>query len=222
MRLVRVAWVFIALFFLTWGWILWKAPQGAAQEQVPSPLASAVPAELDAIIRKQFGPCFEIATERANTTGVKYLHPKAATPWVPFLTADLDGDGVEDAVIVARCKTPLADEVAYSYKVLDPYYSNYGYGNPKITAQFNAQDPDHQNLVLVIHGAGNEAWRAATPKAKFVFINLPFDTISLSRIMHRKHPVPAVSLLEEQQQLSSAVYWDGKKWRWADTGAGTP
>jgi hypothetical protein len=219
MRLVRLAWVFIALFFLTWGWILWKAPAGAAQEQPGVPL----PADLDAVVKKQFGPCFEVAAERSNNYGVKYLHPKAAgPPWVPFLTADLDGDGVEDAVIVAHCKTPLADEVSYNYKVTDPYYSNYGYGNPRITAQFSSADPEHQNLVLIIHGAGSDAWRSATPKAKFVIINLPFDTISLNRIMYKKHPVPAVSLLEAEQELSSAVYWDGKKWRWADTGAGTP
>lgn len=214
MRLVRLAWFFIALFFVTWGWILWKAPKGQAEDH-PAPL----PADLAEIVKKQFGPCFELANEPSGTT-VKYLHPeKENRSWVPFLAADLDGDGVEDAVIVARCKTPLADEVAYGYKVIDPYYSNYGYGNPKITAQFNTADPTHQNLVLVIHGTGKEAWRAATPKAKFVIINLPFDSLSLSRIMLHKRPVPALSLVENEQELSSAVYWDGKKYRWSDTNA---
>src|SRR5437867_10052574 len=37
------------------------------------------------------------------------------------LTADLDGDGVEDVVIAARCKNPLMDQAEHSYKVLDPY-----------------------------------------------------------------------------------------------------
>mgnify|MGYP005812667063 CR=1 FL=1 len=223
MRLVRLAWVFIALFFLTWSWILWKAPVGQAQQQQQQPETTPLPADLGAILKKQFGPCFTIATDRGSSNGLKYLHPAPpSAPWEPFFTADLDADGAEDAVIVARCKTPLKDEAAFNYKVVDPYYTNYGYGNPKITAQFNSQDPNRQNLVLIIHGVGKEGWRAETPKAKYVFINLPFDTISLSRVMHKRHAVPAISLLEEDNNLTSAVFWDGKKWKWADTGAGTP
>jgi hypothetical protein len=211
MRLVRVARLFIVLFFVTWGWILWKAPKGQAEDH-PQP-----PADLAEVVKKQFGPCFEVATER-SAAKVNYLHPKAEkSTWVDFLAADLDGDGVEDAVIVARCKTPLVDQVTHNYKVIDPYYTNFGYGDPRITVQFNATDPDRQNLVLVIHGAGKEAWRAATPKAKFVIINLPFDSLSLSQVIYRKRPVPAISLVEEEQQLSSAVYWDGKKYKWSDT-----
>lgn len=211
MRLVKLAWLFIALFFVTWGWILWKAPKGQAEDH-PQP-----PADLAEVVKKQFGSCFEVATER-SAAKVNYLHPKAEkSSWVDFLAADLDGDGVEDAVIVARCKTPLVDQVTHNYKVIDPYYTNFGYGDPKITVQFNATDPDRQNLVLVIHGAGKEAWRAATPKAKFVIVNLPFDSLSLTQVKHRKRPIPAISLVEEEQQLSSAVYWDGKKYKWSDT-----
>jgi len=72
----------------------------------------------------------------------------------------------------------------------------------------------------VIHGAGKEAWRSANPKAKFVIINLPFDSISLTRVTYRKHPVIAVNLLEDEVQGSgsSTIFWDGKKYRWADTG----
>ncbi|HYY70014.1 MAG TPA: hypothetical protein VE734_09790 [Terriglobales bacterium] len=211
MRLVRVAWFFIALFFITWGWILWKAPKGQAQDH------SQAPIDLAEVVKKQFGPCFEVATERSTATA-NYLHPQPGPPWTSFLEADLDGDGVQDAIIVARCKTPLTDEVTHSYKVVDPYYTNYGYGDPKITTRFNAADPNRQHLVLVIHGAGTEAWRAAAPKAKFVIINLPFDSLSLTQVTHRKRPLPALSLLEEEQQLTSTVYWDGKKYKWADTG----
>ena len=214
MRLVRLAWLFIVLFFVTWGWILWKAPKGQAEEH-PQP-----PADLAEVIKKQFGSCFELATER-STIKVNYLHPKeGGLPWVTFLTADLDGDGVEDAIIVARCKTPLADQITHNYRVIDPYYSMHGYGDPKITAQFNSADPYRQNLVLVIHGAGKEAWRAATPKAKFVIINLPFDSLSLTQVTLRKRAIPALSLVEEEQEMSSAVFWDGKKYRWSDTTSG--
>jgi hypothetical protein len=212
MRLVRLAWFFIVLFFVTWGWILWKAPKGEAQDRTQPP------PDLAELVKQQFGPCFEIANER-SAVKVNYLHPYPSkeTSWVTFLAADLDGDGVEDAVIVARCKTPLAGEVSHNYKVIDPYYTNYGYGNPKVTAQFNAADPNRQNLVLVIHGSGKEAWRASAPKAKFVIINLPFDSLSLSQITYRKHAVTALSLIEAEQDLSSAVFWDGKKYRWSDT-----
>ena len=214
MRLVRLAWLFIVLFFVTWGWILWKAPKGQAEEH-PQP-----PADLAEVIKKQFGSCFELATER-STIKVNYLHPKeGGLPWVTFLTADLDGDGVEDAIIVARCKTPLADQITHNYRVIDPYYSMHGYGDPKITVQFNSADPYRQNLVLVIHGAGKEAWRAATPKAKFVIINLPFDSLSLTQVTLRKRVIPALSLVEEEQEVSSAVFWDGKKYRWSDTTSG--
>jgi hypothetical protein len=217
MRLVRLAWLFIVLFFVTWGWILWKAPKGQADDH------PQIPADLAEVINKQFGSCFKLATEHSVNTGVKYLHPPQDTlPWVPFLTADLDGDGVEDAIIVARCKNPLTDEMSHNYRVIDPYYTNYGYGDPKITARFNSADPNRQNLVLVIHGAGKEAWRSATPKAKFVIINLPFDSLSLTRVTYRKHPVLAVNLIEDEVQGSgsSTIFWDGKKYRWADTGGG--
>jgi len=214
MRLVRLAWFFIVLFFVTWGWILWKAPKGQAEEH-PQP-----PADLAEVVKKQFGSCFELATER-STIRVNYLHPKeGGLPWVTFLTADLDGDGVEDAIIVARCKTPLVDQTTHNYRVIDPYYSTHGYGDPKITVQFNSADPYRQNLVLVIHGAGKEAWRAATPKAKFVIINLPFDSLSLTQVTLRKRTIPALSLVEEEQEMSSAVFWDGKKYRWSDTTSG--
>ncbi|HVP50989.1 MAG TPA: hypothetical protein VMT05_02705 [Terriglobales bacterium] len=214
MRLIRIAWLFIVLFFVTWGWILWKAPKGQAEDH-PQP-----PADLAEVVQKQFGACFEVAAVR-SAVKVNYLHPREdGLPWVTFLTADLDGDGVEDAIIVARCKTPLADEGSHNYKVIDPYYTNYGYGNPRITAQFNSADPYRQNVVLVIMGAGKEAWRAATPKAKFVMINLPFDSLSITRVTLRKRQVPAISLIEDEPGLTSAVYWDGKKYRWSDTASG--
>jgi len=211
MRLVRLAWLFIVLFFVTWGWILWKAPKGRADDQ------PQLPPDLAEIVKKQFGSCFAVATER-SAMKVNYLHPQTGgLPWVIFLTADLDGDGVEDAIIVARCKTPLMDEASHNYRVVDPYYTNYGYGNPRITAQFSATDPTRQNLVLVIHGAGKEAWRAAVPKAKFVFINLPFDTLSVTKITYRKRAAAAINLTEEEEQSSSVVFWDGKRYRWSDS-----
>jgi hypothetical protein len=194
-----------------------------AQEPAPAPArmhsVAAVPADLQSLITQQFGPCFQLATERTGTT-VKYLHPEAGPPWVPFLVADLDGDGIEDAVIVARCKSPLAEAGGYGYKVIDPYFDHYGYGNPNVTSQFSAADPDRQNLILVIHGAGKEGWRADTPKSKFVVLNAPFASLNLTRVAKKKNVVvPALSLVEAEG-LTSNLFWDGKKWKWQEGSTG--
>ena len=72
------------------------------------------------------------------------------------------------------CTNPMADQAEDNFTVIDPYNTFFGYGNTKITTQFASEDPAMRGLVLlVIHGTGPEAWRAATPKAKFVIINLP-------------------------------------------------
>ncbi len=175
---------------------------------------TALPADLSDIVQRQFGSCFKVAAERAQA-GVKYLHPEPQPEWIPFFTADLDGDGVEDAVVVAQCKNPLAGQADFNYKVVDPYYTAHGYGDPKITSQFSSADPTPTYLVLVIHGAGPQAWRAATPKAKYVFINLPFVKLSPTHVVRGKRKVEGISL-EESEEMSSVVFWDGKKYRWED------
>jgi hypothetical protein len=191
-----------------------------AQESKPAAPTATIPAGLQELVQQQFGECFKLSLERA-ATGVKYLHPQAGPTWRPFLAADLDGDGVEDAVIVARCATPMADAGGYDYKVVDPYFTNYGYGNPKVTAQFNVADPNRQNLLLIIHGEGKDAWHAPKPKAKFVIVNAPFDAVNLTRILRKKNTiVPAIALVEADGLVSS-VFWDGKKWRWQEGAAAT-
>src|SRR6476660_10042316 len=59
----------------------------------------------------------------------------------PTYTADLDGDGTEDAVIVAKCTNPLMDQTEDSFTVIDPYNSFFGYGDTKATSQFASEDP---------------------------------------------------------------------------------
>ena len=105
---------------------------------------------------------------------------------------DLDGDGVEDAVIVARSKAPMAGEGEFNYKVIDPFFTAYGYGDPKITTTMASEDPDNRNLLLVIHGAGPQAWRADAPKAKFVMVNLPIENIVARKTTYKKHLVAAI------------------------------
>jgi hypothetical protein len=137
-------------------------------------------------------------------------------------TADLNGDGVEDAVIVAHCKNPLIDEAEHNFKVLDPYNAYFGYSDPKVTSQFASEDPGSRGRVLlVIHGTGDAAWRANDPQAKFVIINLPFQQIGIKKLMLKKKPVAAIFAEESGgEHTNSALSWDGKKYRYKPLGIG--
>ena len=75
-------------------------------------------------------------------------------PGPPQMKADMDGDGVEDLIVAARCTNALVDQAENNFTVIDPYNSFYGYGNTKITTQFATEDPATRGLVLlVIHGS---------------------------------------------------------------------
>ena len=133
---------------------------------------------------------------------------------------DLDGDGIEDVVIAARCKNPLLDEAEHKYTVLDPYNEFFGYGDPRLTTTFSEGDPARRGLViLVIHGAGKDAWRSATPKAKYVIVNLPYRAISVRKMQLKKKMIEAI-YVEEAGELgdSSAVFFDGRKFRYVPMG----
>jgi len=140
----------------------------------------------------------------------------------PTYTADLDRDGIEDAVIVAKCTNPLMDETENNFRVLDPYNSFFGYGDTKATSQFASADPlARSRVLLIIHGAGADAWRADKPKAKFVIINLPFKQIAVRKLMVKKKAVMAIYAEESSaDQMTSAIFWDGKKYRYQPLGAG--
>jgi hypothetical protein len=160
------------------------------------------PAAIQQFIEKQFG------------VGYKLL------PEYPGFTADLDGDGTPDLVLVAHDDNPLVNAVEYHYKVIDPYDSFYGFGDPRVTGGFNNQDPRNTGMVvLIIHAAKGERWDAATPKAKFVVINLPFTKISATQVVaHKKKTIGAVAA-EETDMVSSVIFWDGKKYKYRPNGA---
>jgi hypothetical protein len=142
-------------------------------------------------------------------------------PEVGGMVGDMDGDGVEDAVIAARCKNPLLDEAEHNYAVIDPYYTFFGYGDPKVTMSFVEDSPMKRGLVvLIIHGAGPEAWRSATPKAKYVVINLPYRTISVRKMKLKKKTIQAI-YAEEGNELSetSALFFDGKNYKYVPMGS---
>ncbi len=176
----------------------------AAQAQESAMHPKAAPPPDNDFIQKQFGSTCTLMP--------------GPTP----LTADLDGDGIEDVVIVARCSNPLMDETENNYKVVDPYNAFFGYGDPKITSQFASEDPQSRGLsLLIIHGSGPEAWRSTTPKAKFIVINLPFKQIALKKLAEHKRTITAIYAKEsrEGEGTVSVVFWDGKKYKYRPIGS---
>jgi hypothetical protein len=140
---------------------------------------------------------------------------------MPSLKADLDGDGVEDIVIPARCKSPMMDQAENKYQVVDPYNSFFGYGNPAVTTQFASEDPARRGFsLLVIHGASAEAWHSATPKAKFMIVNLPFKDIHVKKLAVKKKDRLAIYVDETGgNAMTSVIFWDGKKYRYQPMGS---
>ena len=205
--------------FLVWG----QAPSTPSAPATPAASASGAQisaSELAALVQKQFGGGFEIVTSPplAKIGGAKPMGdiPENAA-WSPLLIGDFDGDGVEDAVIIARNKNALIESDAYHYKVSDPYSDHFGYGNPEVTMDFNAHDPVHNLDLLIIHGSGKEGWRADKPKAKYVIINIPFEMASVARATLKKKAVDAIRV-EESDTMSSLIFWDGKKYRYTPGG----
>ena len=78
-------------------------------------------------------------------------------PGPPQFVADLDGDGVDDLVVAARCKNPMADRDEFNFVVADPYHAFFGYGDVKITSTFASDEPEKKGLcLLIIHGDGKK------------------------------------------------------------------
>ena len=136
-------------------------------------------------------------------------------PSVAPVMGDLDGDGVEDVVIAARCKNPMLDQAEHNYRVVDPYYEFFGYGDPRLTTTFSEGDPAQRGLVaLIIHGTGPDAWRSPKPKAKYVIVNLPYKGLSVRKMdLGKKKGVVEALYVQEAGDTgqSSAVFFDTKK-----------
>jgi len=141
---------------------------------------------------------------------------------MPSIQADLNGDGVEDIVIPARCNNPLMDQGERNYQVVDPYDSFFGYGNPRITTQFASEDPERRGYsLLIIHGAGTDGWYSDTPKAKFMIVNLPFKNIHVKILSNKKKKERVGIYVNETggEGLASVVFWDGRKYRYVPMGS---
>ncbi len=170
-----------------------KKKDAAAAPAVVSPTGTGTgPADPKAYVLAQFGPA------------LKYL------PKFPPIVADFDQDGAEDIVLVVTGKNPLLDEAEFHYKTIDPYNGFFGWGDPKDTLQFATAEAEPRFLAIVHN------WKSETPKAKFVMINLVFEKMYFARYVNKKKKVLPCIEVEDRTQLTSDVFWDGKKWKWAD------
>ena len=169
--------------------VLFVAGALVAAAQTPAPVLDA-----QQLCTREFGEAFKV------------------DPKFPPLLADLDGDGQQDLVLVAIGKKPLAGELDHHYRAIDPYDAYFGFGDPKITAQFAGANAGEERYLLVVHN-----WRA--PKAKFVIINLPFEDLSLIRVTHKKKVITAIHV-QEGGGIDADVFWDGKKYRWTPSPMG--
>lgn len=190
------------LLLLVFATLLVTAAFAAQKKQPPPPPAHAKspsPAVTDEFIHKQFGDNCSLL------------------PGPPQFVADLDGDGVDDLIVAARCKNPMADRAEYSFVVADPYDSFLGYSDVKVTSTFASDEPERRGIsLLIIHGADKDAWRSDKPKAKFLLINLPFKTLAVKRFDLKKRTVLGIYMEEkgEGEDSSSVLFWDGKKYKY--------
>jgi len=184
------------------------------------------------VVLKAIGP---ISTYAQGTTGPpaspsqaidnafvqKAFGSTCALMGITPVVADFNADGVDDIVIPARCKNPMSDQSENNFVVMDPYYTFFGYGNPKVTTEFSTDIPEVRSLsLLIIHGAGKDSWRSDSPLAKFVIVNMPFKQVSVKRLKFKKKKVMAIYVEETGgEQMTAALFWDGKKYRYEPMGA---
>jgi hypothetical protein len=184
-----------------------SATLSAEKKPLPPPPAHAkapVPTVTDEYVHKEFGDNCSVL----------------AGP--PQFVGDLDGDGVDDLVIAARCKNPMADQAEYGFHVTDPYNSFMGFGDVKVTSTFASDVPERKGVsLLIVHGVGSEGWRSDKEKPKFLLINLPFKTLTVKRLALKKKTVLGIYMEEkgEGEATSSVIFWDGKKYRYQILGS---
>ena len=194
------------LSLITFVFLLVAAASAQKKQPPPPPAHAKSPSPLvtDEYIHKQFGENCSLL----------------AGP--PQFVGDLDGDGVDDLVVAAKCKNPMADKDEYSFVVGDPFDTALGYSDIKVTSTFGSDAPERRGVsLLIVHGAEKGAWQAETPKAKFLLINVPFKTLTVKRLARKKETILGIYMEEvgEGENTSSVIFWDGKKYRYQMLGA---
>ena len=179
-------------------------PTQPEQPQAPMPAVSAL-ADPAKYVAQQFGPSFKV------------------NPKFPPMFGDLDGDGNEDVVLFANSATPLLGQEQFEFKVEDPYDAYFGSGDPAITSEFNLHMDGSSDIVIVL------GWRLppqpvrksnkAKRVSKFVLINTPFRSCSMTSFRLKKKDIQAIETVD-RTNLHSIVFWDGKRWRWNAQGIG--
>jgi hypothetical protein len=183
------------------------SPAADAKKLPPPPPAHAKspsPAVTDDFIHQQFGDNCSLL------------------PGPPQFVGDLDDDGIDDLVVAAKCKNPMADKDEYSFTVADPFDAFLGFSDVKVTSTFASDEPARRGVsLLIIHGADKDAWQSDKPKAKFLLINLPFRTLAVKRMTQKKKSILAIYMEEkgESEDTSSVVFWDGKKYKYQTLGS---
>jgi hypothetical protein len=170
----------------------------------PAHAKSPSPAVTDEFIHKQFGDNCSLL------------------PGPPQFVGDLDDDGIDDLVVAAKCKNPMADKDEYNFTVADPFDAYLGFGDVKVTSTFASDEPARRGVsLLIVHGAEKDAWQSDTPKAKFLLINLPFKTVTVKRLTQKKRTILGIYMegKGEAEDTSSVLFWDGKKYKFQTLGA---
>jgi len=182
------------------------APQGplsAAQPMAPSsPQAMSPTGDTAAFVLSEFGPSFKLDRMLG-----------------PFF-ADLDGDGSEDVVLVATSAKPLADRERFQYKVEDPYDEFFGSGDVSVTSEFNLHiDGSERDILIIFDWRHQQPARAVHNRrvSKFVLINTPFETASITTLPLKKKTIQAVEVVDRTRE-HAVVIWDGKRWHWEALG----
>lgn len=188
LRIVGLLILLVGAVFLAKELTAQTAPQSPSGGQVGKGQEVDVPA----LIAHEFGDDFKVATDIAP------------------MFADFDGDGQQDLAVVATGGNPLMGEGSHNYKTLDPYNDSFGFGNPKVTMAFNT-DNSKARYILVLH-----SWQK--PKAKFVLVNVPFQTVKVGHMMRKKKPVDALGTTDETG-VQAAIYFTGKKYKWEIIGS---
>lgn len=194
----------LLLSFLVLSLVIAEAAQKKQPPPPPAPAHHPSPAVNDDFIHKQFGDNCSLLGGPEQFVG------------------DLDGDGIDDLVVVARCKNPMADKDEYGFAVADPYSQFLGFGDVRVTSTFASDVPERRGIsLLIIHGAEKNAWRADTPKEKFLLINLPFKSLTVKKLALKKRVALGIYMEEqgEGESTSSVVFWDGKKYRYEQLGS---